>query len=206
MTERIPCTTCGALILPSTAERTNGLCMPCKGGYRGTIEAAIIRREKDKQYRASPAWKHWCSLVERVHKTPTGFAGLSLEEQRFFGLRFLIDEVCNGGFDQYFSNSSGDYYARAVEGLMEIGATESLRLLTEAKRLMFGASSVPRTQAARNAVLPHMDETIAAHILYRWKRLDALDRQFCEDRDGLDERVEKFANDHALRMSNREHS
>jgi hypothetical protein len=166
--------------------------MPCKGGYRGTLE-------KNKQYRASPAGKHWCSLVERVYETPTGFAGLSLEEQRFFGLRLLVNEVCNSGFYSYFSNSSGDYYTRAVEGLMEIGATESLRLLTEAKRLVFGASSVPRTQAAWNALLPHRVETDGFQLLYLWRRLDALDRQFCEDRDGLDERVEKFANDHALR-------
>jgi hypothetical protein len=137
--------------------------MPCKGGYRRSIEAAIIRREEDKQYRASPAWKHWCALVERVHKTPSGFDGLSSEEQKFFAVRILVGEVYNGGFHRYFSNSSGDYYARTAEGLMEMGATESLRLLTEAKKLIFGASPVPRTQAARNAVLAHIDDATAHH-------------------------------------------
>jgi hypothetical protein len=29
MTEKIPCNSCEALILPDTAERTGGLCMPC---------------------------------------------------------------------------------------------------------------------------------------------------------------------------------
>jgi len=31
---KIPCTRCGAMILPTTAERTNGLCMPCAHGRR----------------------------------------------------------------------------------------------------------------------------------------------------------------------------
>jgi len=32
MSVKIPCKECSALILPSTGERTGGLCMPCKNG------------------------------------------------------------------------------------------------------------------------------------------------------------------------------
>ena len=38
MNEKHPCRTCGNLILSTTAARTGGLCMPCKGGYRENIE------------------------------------------------------------------------------------------------------------------------------------------------------------------------
>jgi hypothetical protein len=51
---RIPCINCGALILPTTAQRTDGLCMPCKkasrlredglfsGGDGSTLQTAIV--------------------------------------------------------------------------------------------------------------------------------------------------------------------
>lgn len=29
--QKVPCVKCTALILPATAQRTNGLCMPCAG-------------------------------------------------------------------------------------------------------------------------------------------------------------------------------
>jgi hypothetical protein len=44
MTERVPCVICGALILPSTAVKTDGRCMPCKQGIRQSIEDNKRRR------------------------------------------------------------------------------------------------------------------------------------------------------------------
>ena len=32
--KKLPCTRCGAMILPRTAEQTGGLCMPCKQGKK----------------------------------------------------------------------------------------------------------------------------------------------------------------------------
>lgn len=198
MTDRVPCTCCGKLILPSTAEKTGGLCMPCKGGYRKNIEESIRRQEEERQYRASPPWKHWVSLVDRVHKTPAGFSGLSLQEQKFFALRVLVGEVYNGGFDQYFSNSSGDYYVRTIEALAEIGATESLRILLQAKTAIFGENSVPSTQAERFSVSPKMPDEDAPSPEW-WNRLEALDKEFWKDPDGIDSRIEQYAIDNALR-------
>jgi hypothetical protein len=52
--EKIPCEACGALILPTTAQSTGGLCMPCKkarrlreddlysGGDGASVETAIV--------------------------------------------------------------------------------------------------------------------------------------------------------------------
>lgn len=44
MNDRIPCPKCGALILPTTATATGGVCMPCHKGIRQDIEAARQRR------------------------------------------------------------------------------------------------------------------------------------------------------------------
>jgi hypothetical protein len=47
--EKQPCTICGALILPRTAQRTGGLCMPCSTGNRERWkEAEQFREAADK--------------------------------------------------------------------------------------------------------------------------------------------------------------
>jgi len=197
MAERIACTECGALILPVTAQETGGLCMPCKGGYRQQIEEGRRRLEEEKARRGSPAARFWRSLVERVHRRSDGFRGLTAPEQLYFAVHVLEREVYNGGFDQYFSNDSADYYDQAVEGLRELGATESLGLLIEAKEILFGAIPAPPTQSQRYAVFPGISETHAAPPDWS-ERLDDLDRRFCADPDRLGERLDRFAQNHGL--------
>src|SRR5258708_37403254 len=102
MTDRIPCSECGALILPLTAERTGGLCRPCKGGFRQHIEASKHQNEQRRRYLETPVGKLSQSLNDRVNKTPQGFAGLSENEQRFYAIFVLDFEVRSGGFHQYF--------------------------------------------------------------------------------------------------------
>lgn len=41
MNSKISCKKCGALILPSTAEGTGGICMPCHEGSREGIEESL---------------------------------------------------------------------------------------------------------------------------------------------------------------------
>ena len=48
MTKR-RCQKCGALILPQTAERTGGVCMPCKNGTRDRIEKFDARMEQSSR-------------------------------------------------------------------------------------------------------------------------------------------------------------
>ena len=53
--------------------------------------------------------------------------------QRMVWGTFMVDgEVNNGGFNQFFWNSSSDYVEEASEGYRLIGAYEHLRLLDEA--------------------------------------------------------------------------
>jgi hypothetical protein len=197
MTERIPCTECGALILRATAQETGGLCMPCKGGYRKSIEAGKRRIEEEKKRRDSPPARFWRSLVDRVHRTPTGFASLTGAEQAYYAIRVLLGEVYNGGFDQYFFNGSADHYSVAVEALSEIGAMQTLALVLEAKDALFGSHDVPPTEAGRHAMLPSMIETDDDEPEWS-RRLDAIEKQFCDDPDHLDERMAAFAEEHGL--------
>jgi Domain of unknown function (DUF4375) len=195
MTDRVPCSACGAAILPSTAEKTGGLCMPCKGGYRKNIEESKVRYAQDKQYRETAEHKHWLWLVDQVHKSETGFSGLSHPNQLYFATNLVSGEVHNGGFDQYFHNSSGDHYQFAVEGFTTIGASESLHLLISAKQIVFGEADVPSNTGARRKVIRAAHSATQDRLS---KELDVLDRAFWADLDKLGERLSQFAQTHEL--------
>lgn len=195
MSDRVPCSACGAPILLSTAKKNGGLCMPCKGGYRKSIDASKIRYEQDKRFREDAEHKHWQWLVDQVHKTETGFSGLSHANQLYFATNLVSGEVYNGGFDQYFNNSSAYYFRFAVEGLMAIGASKSLALLTEAKIMFFGDAEVPSYTGERRSILRATDSEAQVK---RDKELDVLDRAFWADPDKLGERMSQFAKDNEL--------
>ena len=189
MIQRLPCKSCGELIHPDTATKNNGLCMPCKGGYRANIEAGKKQREVDRFYEQSAERKHWLQLVRRVHETQDGFQKLTLPERTYFAVSCLIGEVYNGGFDQFFSNSSGAFYAYALDGLLEMQAEECAAQLARAKQLLFGEAVIPLDQAERNAKMRQEASN---------PELDALDKKFWADPEGIGARCAQFAKAHAL--------
>ncbi|MHB9081555.1 MAG: DMP19 family protein [Pirellulaceae bacterium] len=84
-----------------------------------------------------------------------GWDGLSETQQRVLAVRSLIDEVNNGGFLQYFVNSSGDNWRDAVEGLLAIGADGDKQLLDEALQL-FGTIPPSEDRAERHRQVAEM--------------------------------------------------
>jgi hypothetical protein len=193
MADKIPCPACGALILPATAAANGGLCTPCKRGFRGNIDDGRHRNAERKAQRADldPAAKHWRWLLDQVYRTEGGFAGLSPENQRYFAVCLLEGEVYNGGFDQYFTNSSADYYACALRGLADLGALECGRLLVSAKNLLFGGADVSTTKATRWAQMRKLSPA-------QEEELETLDKRFCRAAVALHELVAKQAREHRL--------
>jgi hypothetical protein len=181
------------MILPSTAKANDGVCMPCKRGDRGHIETAKIRYAERKKAQATPEPEtlHWRWLVQQVHQSPHGFAGLSAENQNYFAACLLEGEVYNGGFDQYFHNSSADHYADAIRGLQEIGAAECSRLVVAAKEVLFGADDVPGTQDSRCSRIGEMAPA-------REDKLEELDRQFGKESARLRHLAGQYARKHGL--------
>lgn len=195
MSEKQPCSACGNLILTSTAQRNEGLCMPCKGNYRQNIEAGKRYAEQQRKYLASPQALYWSALVDRVYRSAAGFSGLSVAEQHYYTVSVLVGEVYNGGFDQYFGNSSGEHYAQACDGLHVLGAHQTLALVHQAKAALFGDAPVPLDQGQRQLAMPtYSDEGDAACEAV----LDALDTRFYADQDRLGERLLEFARQHRL--------
>lgn len=189
---KIPCQKCGVLILPSTAERNEGLCMPCKSGTRESIERSkTYYKEQRELDRTDPERLFWRALVNRVYHTEDGFGSLSEPEQRYYVGHILLGEVYNGGFEQFFSNSAGQYYELVSEILLELNAPNSLQLLHQARDILFPDRVVSTSTAQRR-------ELLAANGTSYDSRLDALDSEFYKDPDALYEKLAAYAKKHSL--------
>ena len=184
MTQKIPCKECGASILPTTAEKNSGLCMPCKNGYRKNIEKSKEYYKKERELNATCPYRAlWRDLVSRVYEPAKGFETLSENEKQYYAVGLLDGEVYNGGFVQFFDNTSGEYYRYSELGLIRIGAKESLRLLRESKLAAFGNSPVPKDQTQRWS---HTNDEVT-------KKLDDLDSKYYETKEDVGELLEAFA-------------
>ncbi|WP_379655220.1 DUF4375 domain-containing protein [Pseudoxanthomonas sp. UC19_8] len=191
---KVPCNACGAPILETTAARNGGVCLPCKSGRRASIEASKASHQRERELDATdPSRIYWRSLIARIYGDDGGIERLSDVEKQYWAVGCLADEVYNGGFDQFFFNSSGEHYEWAVVGLESMGATHSLELLKKAKQILFGFGSVPvDTWTRRQRVIQMRPDD---------RRLDALDGRFCADPDRLSDRCQAFALHHGLFQS-----
>jgi hypothetical protein len=64
-----------------------------------------------------------------------GYENLLPEEKGYLLIWWLVSEVFNGTFCQYFSNETGDHAREALDALKRCGAAEGARLLQEAMDL-----------------------------------------------------------------------
>src|SRR5688572_28591093 len=85
----------------------------------------------------------------------TGWHGLSSAEQVFLSVWELEAEVNNGGFNQYFFNSTGDRARGAPAALRSIGASNAAAIVDRA--LASFAQRFPEDRDARQAVLEEID-------------------------------------------------
>ena len=173
------------MILPRTAAETGGICMACKQGIRASMEASREFYQKLKEY--DPQRELWKWLVGEAQTDP-GLGSLSETQRHYFAVGVLEGEIYNGGFDQFFSNSTGAYYALAIEGLEKLKAETSLRLLQDAAQLLFGESGPPSDRQTRWDAMQRFSEAQG-----NADALDALDRLFWADPDQLGEKLAAFA-------------
>jgi len=199
--QRLLCIRCGDSIHPDTAKQNEGLCVPCVRGNQLSIEQRSEQRRREREveraWRESPEHRYWLSLVERVYKQPGGFGALSRGDQLYYLVNVLSGEVHNGGFDQFFSNSSGDRYYETVQALAELEDQATLSLLEEAKSTLFGAVDVPVDGVARFGLMRTASEDhpqYAATVL----ALDQLDKRFYANAESVSSLLERVATAHDL--------
>ena len=82
---------------------------------------------------------------------------LSPGQRALLALHWTVAEVCNGGFDQYFVNPTGDLASEALAGFRRIGATEAAGLLEQTLGA-FPGGPPPRDRDARMASLDALDD------------------------------------------------
>ena len=199
--DRLLCVRCGDSIHPDTASRNAGLCIPCTRGNQLTTEQRNEnhrkQREEERARLESPQYKYWSSLISRVYGDDGGFGSLQHGDRLYYLINVLTGEVHNGGFDQFFSNSSGDHYAETVEALSEVGDQSTLRLLREAKSALFTQDEVPANRIARFEL---MATSSKEHPRYEsaWKALEELDTRFYASASNVDAALDRVVKTYSL--------
>ncbi|RVT95136.1 DUF4375 domain-containing protein [Sphingomonas crocodyli] len=163
------------------------------------MEASRAALQKSKEY--DPHHELWLSLVKRWSNDPS-LSSWSKEEKIYFSVTLFENELYNGGFEQYFSNSSANYYAYAVMGLRDLGAEGSLEILVEAASILFGADGPPDSQQARWGIMymKNHEETDIEHILDAGvdEHLDQLDQRFYKSSKDIADLLEAYEVKHGL--------
>lgn len=98
----------------------------------------------------------WDNRISEKCEYGDNIAALSKEERLFFVAQELEREVNNGGFSQFFYNSSGDLSMELIEAFTEIGALSAARICQKALSVFPG--SVPADCEQRRALLEEAGE------------------------------------------------
>jgi Domain of unknown function (DUF4375) len=117
-----------------------------------------------------------------------GWDSLSQAEQVFVCVWQLEAEINNGGFDQFYTNSAGDFATETVTALEAIGAAHTAAIVRRANAL-FDSSVPPRNRDEREDAL----ETIRDD---REDDLEELDSAFYEYKDKLSQLLHAFVMSH----------
>jgi len=128
------------------------------------------------------------SLVERVCQSPDGFETLAETEKLYYALTLLQHEVNNGGFHQFFFNSSGSYYDLIENGLATFDEPQTRELWHRAKEIVFAEMPVPVDMEVRRERLRECAPS----------DLDELDQRFYSMPDTLTPKLKSFARERGL--------
>ncbi len=109
-------------------------------------------------------------VIEKLEKS--GSDSLSELETTILSVWLLEADINNGGFNQYFWNSSGDFANQVVSSLHKIGAEETAYIV-KAALANFPNSTPPTNRDERQNILEILDESGAL-------KLDSLDTEFYE--------------------------
>ncbi|HEX9580814.1 MAG TPA: DMP19 family protein [Gemmatimonadales bacterium] len=112
-----------------------------------------------------------------AREAAVGFGRLTAPERVVFCLDALEREVNNGGFAQFFENSSGDYALETIEALRALGATRVAALVAQAVAVFPGGRPEPDRER-RQAQVGRLDNTARA-------KLDQLDGAFYDSPENL---------------------
>ena len=120
---------------------------------------------------------HFDNLMEYIDKVTekyfdSGLTALNQNEIVILSIWQLEADVNNGGFNQYYWNSSGELANEVVTSLVEIGAIETASIVKSANA-NFPNSDPPKDRKVRQDILEMLEESGTL-------KLDSLDDEFYE--------------------------
>lgn len=131
------------------------------------IKSGMIKKhfEFNKEDIAAGKYTSW-DLIQPLWYTVSIYDGyevylrdskpFTVEQRRIFALHWYNSEVCNGGHDQFFSNSTGIVWKDAIDGMRMIGASKTADNFEKAIN-MFG-TEVLFDRDKRNDMLDKLSE------------------------------------------------
>lgn len=136
---------------------------------------ATEKREHDAYMKLLEPYWDTVGGIEDPNEFLEQFAKLEPGIRDLYAIQMCEFEVCNGGFDQFFSNPTGILAPEAVLGFQRVGLIDCAKLLEEAMNV-FG-SPYPREQEVRS------------------DKLDALNAEFDYSFDEMNKRFYACLND-----------
>ncbi len=122
------------------------------GSLGNTAEEILSHESDDNKQHVLPALSY--RIAQKVGER--GWERLTGTERHLLAVQSLEAEVFNGGFDQYFFNSTGDDAEVALAGLKEMQATEAAVLLERAMAV-FPGGKPPTSRTARWKVMDEIE-------------------------------------------------
>lgn len=144
-------------------------------------ESAIVNKRQLDLFKISD------QVFDRYSKL--GYDKLTQPEKVFICVWGLDGEVNNGGFDQYYFNSSGDHALDVVASLKAIDARRTANLLRQANAL-FGKAGPPPNCFARQRQLDELGDA-------KKKTMKEIEEIFFKDEDKLEQLLEAYICKHA---------
>lgn len=106
------------------------------------IDDKFIKNIENSWSITEPVW-YSGNIYDGYEKYEMSLKNFSAEQRYLFAMIWLDAEVCNGGFVQFFDNSTGIVWEDAYKGYKVIGA-EKLYVLMEKVIEIFGTPSFDR--------------------------------------------------------------
>ena len=109
---------------------------------------------------------------------------LNSSQRTFLFVENLEREINNGGFNQFYFNSSGDFSQETLNALLEIGAEKTAKVVENANS-EFDNGNVPKDRTERQNKLELIEEKAEEN----WEKCDT---EFYEYQDDLTELLIAF--------------
>jgi len=119
-------------------------------------------------------------LLSNKSEKDKSFESLNEHEKNVIFIEMLEGQVNNGGFDQYFFNSSGEYAHETLKALEEINAPKMSEILNKAI-MSFPSLPIPKDSEIRREVMEDLREDISD----KWDKLDDEFYKYPENLAGL---------------------